>query len=246
MTNNHVIKAIGKLQEKPEDLVSDIIIILYFELGEEGMKVVAIAPDSVAEIKSEITPGDAYYGPDRLDVGIISLPGIKECPAVTISSTELKEGDEIAIAGFPMGTDTLKAPGWLHQIGPTLQKGIVGALLPFPCATPHGILVDLMIQGGSSGSPVFLPETGEVVGIIHSSLCDFEKEINPKSDFIHIYKQPTSLSLAAPGWYLKKVVEASKINDHKRPTSERISLKKYMSRLPVSKQIPKGAFKTIN
>ena len=110
------------------------------------MKVVAIAPDSVALFKMEKKPGDAYYGPDQLDVGIISLPGITKCPAVNISDATLSEGSEVAIAGFPMGTTTLQAPGWLHQIGPTLQKGTISALLPFPCSTPHGLLIDLMIR----------------------------------------------------------------------------------------------------
>lgn len=241
-TNHHVIQAIGRLQEKPGDLVSDIVTVLYFELDEAGMKVVSIAPDSVAEVKRERSVNDVHYGPDRLDVGLISLPNVKDCPVVTVSDMQLEEGEEVAIVGFPMGTDTLQAPGWLHQIGPTLQKGIVSSLLPFPCETPHGLLLNIMIQGGSSGSPVFLPETGEVVGIVHSRLRDFEKEVNPKSGYAHVYAQPTSLALAVPGWYLRTIIEQSKAHDHKRPASERMSLKDYMTHLPRQKQRPKGPF----
>jgi len=32
--------------------------------------------------------------------------------------TRLEEGLEVATAGYPMGTDALTAPGYLHQVTP--------------------------------------------------------------------------------------------------------------------------------
>ena len=59
-------------------------------------------------------------------------------PAVALDGPEaIDEGTEVATAGFPMGTDALMAPGWIHQVTPTLQRGIISAVLPFPCPTPH-------------------------------------------------------------------------------------------------------------
>jgi hypothetical protein len=86
-----------------------------------------------------------------------------------------EEGEEVATAGFPMGTDLLTVPGRLHQISPTLQTGIVSAVHPFPCTTPHGFTIDVMVQGGASGSPVFNIQTGEVLGAIYSGIFDSEE-----------------------------------------------------------------------
>ncbi|GAJ23629.1 unnamed protein product, partial [marine sediment metagenome] len=34
-------------------------------------------------------------------------------------------------------------------------------------------MINIMSQGGASGSPVFLPETGEVIGVLYGSLEEF-------------------------------------------------------------------------
>ena len=52
------------------------------------------------------------------------------------------------------------------QVTPFLRRGIVSSVLPFPTASPHGLTVDNMVQGGSSGSPVFEPGSGEVIGMV--------------------------------------------------------------------------------
>ena len=44
-----------------------------------------------------------------------------------------------------------------------------GTLLPFLCPHPHGFTIDVMSQGGASGSPVFLTDAPKVVGMIHAS-----------------------------------------------------------------------------
>src|SRR5262249_9730177 len=49
---------------------------------------------------------------------------------------------------------------------------IVSAALPFPDVHPHGYLINIMVQGGASGSPVFLLDTGNVIGAIYASRLD--------------------------------------------------------------------------
>ena len=53
---------------------------------------------------------------------------------------------------------------------PTLRHGIIRSVFPFPGPNPHGFSIDALLQGGASGSPVFLPEAPLVIGMIESQL----------------------------------------------------------------------------
>lgn len=197
-TNGHVIKAIKKLPRLksmgPEDWP---IVVLYFHwIADKGMMPIPPEVKGVGGLKRE-KPVEGYnYGPDIPDLGFIHVH-IKDLPALKIAEKlELQEGDEVMLAGFPMGTDTLRAPGWLHQLTPTLQSGIISAILPFSCDNPHAILLNIMTQGGSSGSPVFNPSTGEVIGIEYAGIAE-PKTLSGKSGIL-IFKDNTSLTLAIP------------------------------------------------
>lgn len=82
---------------------------------------------------------------------------------------KIKISDEIAVCGFPRGghslsTITTNLTG--IRLSPPVQFGHVASLLPFDNAEfPYAIQTDIMGTSGSSGSPIFDPNTGEVVGI---------------------------------------------------------------------------------
>lgn len=84
-----------------------------------------------------------------------------------IDSDEFEEGANIGIIGFPQGlliSETIKSISLL-QLTSTLQVGIISAILPFSGITnPTNFILDLFINGGSSGSPLFT-EKDEVIGI---------------------------------------------------------------------------------
>jgi hypothetical protein len=108
-----------------------------------------------------------------------------------------------------MGIDALMAPGWMHQMTPTLQRGIVSAVLPFPGPTPHGYAVNIMVQGGASGSPVFLSDSGEVVGVLYANLNDTRfafcrAEGAPEQ---LAYTVPTNISYVVPSHYIRTALE---------------------------------------
>ena len=60
----------------------------------------------------------------------------------------------------------------MHQFGPFLQKGIISAILPTRCDSPHAFVINLASMGGASGSPVFLAESGHVIGLVNSGLVE--------------------------------------------------------------------------
>jgi hypothetical protein len=82
-----------------------------------------------------------------------------------LSPEPCQEGDEVATCGYPFGLR-------LHIGMPpnaTFTSGIVGAVIPFPGAVRayrNGVRLDMLINGGNSGGPLFDTNTGRVVGFI--------------------------------------------------------------------------------
>lgn len=187
-TNDHIVKAIPKLWKPPDAPEKDWpLIAMLFKLTGRGMLNIPLQVTGAFRI-GQFTPGSAYYGPKIPDIAFIHVKA-KRLPALDLDvSTPLEEGLQVATAGFPMGTDALTAPGWLHQLTPTLQEGIISAVLPFSCSTPHAFTINVMVQGGASGSPVFLPSSGKVVGILYAALNDIVQTSKERAQ-----KLPTDL-----------------------------------------------------
>ncbi|WP_231714638.1 S1 family peptidase [Desulfonema ishimotonii] len=111
-----------------------------------------------------------------------------------MSDTEtLTEGLDVATAGFPMGSRALEGPDGLYQLCPTLQRGIISAVLPFPGRRPKAFSVQIMTHGGASGSPVFLPDSGRVVGVLYAALSDTARTARRDACTF-----PTGISYAVP------------------------------------------------
>ncbi len=208
-TNDHVIKKINELQkeEGKNEKVVDTVVAVYFEMAEKGMQTVPLLVDGVTKIRQNV-PSGPHYGPDQFDLGFLVLKDVADCPVVEFSMDDLHEGANVAVSGFPMGTRTLMAEGWVHQLGPTLQSGVIGAVLPFECKTPHGILIDVSVLGGSSGSPIFDPDTGKVLGIVYGGLNEMYGGKGYCNAEGLVYKVPTSLTLGIPSWFIKKALDA--------------------------------------
>ncbi len=196
VTNDHVAKELKKTIKLPfipkDECIYQATI---FKITDKGLVQIPLDILEIYQPKGFKTD-KIYFGPDKPDIAFVVVKA-KGLPALELDTSELKEGIEVASAGYPMGTYALIAPGWLHQIAPTLQKGIISAVLPYQQAFPHAYAINIMIQGGASGSPVFLPENGKVIGIIDSSLEDYN--ISKKED---VYKNPTNISYATPSYHI--------------------------------------------
>jgi S1-C subfamily serine protease len=205
-TNHHVVQAFKRFTNAPGDDADSwpVFAMLFHRIG-AGIAEIPLGVVGVVQIKS-FEPGEVYYGPPKPDLAFVHVKA-RELPAVTIDGdTEIREGMPVATAGFPMGSELLTAPGWLHQIAPTLQQGIVAAVQPFATPKPHGISLNIMVQGGASGSPVFIPETGAVIGTVYASLGEPSIVWQPTDDGkkkpIGFVRLPTSISHAVPAHYL--------------------------------------------
>jgi len=229
-TNDHIVKRIDS-QPKPPNAPAEewpVMCLMFIEMNECDF---AIVPLNVLG-KMIITahdPQGAWYGDNIPDLGFIRVKA-KGMPVLPLQTDwhVLQEGMELATAGFPMGRDTLTAPGYLHHFGPTLQKGILSALLPFPKSRPHAFILNVVSQGGQSGSPIFHPETGEVVGILYAGLEEpaLTKEIKD------VYLKPTAITYGLPAGLIQSGIEtARKLPDYPLP-EDTLSLQQMIESYP--------------
>jgi hypothetical protein len=75
-------------------------------------------------------------------------------------------GDAIAVCGYAHGSILLRRGKKITRFGPLLLPGAVAALSPFDVARPDLILLSVVAARCASGSPVFHPETGHVIGVL--------------------------------------------------------------------------------
>ena len=106
-------------------------------------------------------------------IGFVIL-NIRDVPILPLSNAAglLKTGLPVATAGFPAGETPLQPYGAVNQLTPFLRQGIVSSVLPYDCPSPHGFTVDIMMQPGGSGSPIFLQDQPLAVGILHATYPD--------------------------------------------------------------------------
>jgi len=202
MTNAHVIEAIKQLPTHKSLEGEWPISVMVFH-NEPGIGVInySLEVDGVTKLS---TPPSRYLK-TPIDVGFIHV-NCKNLPEASIEKTpSFQEGGLVATAGFPMGTDLLRAPGNVHQMTPTLRQGVVSAILPFPCDDPHAIMMDIEAMGGASGSPVFNPQTGEVLGILYGGAREpMSVQVGGQRGF---GARTTGLSYAIPSNWLFPIME---------------------------------------
>jgi hypothetical protein len=228
-TNNHVVEylrsdKIYRPAETPEDDLGCIAVM--FAMNEDAQTYVNLRILSYA-IVSEFIPAKVYYGPEHPDIAFIQVHA-KGLPTLELDEDIPDEGTEVATAGYPMGTGLLRIPGYIHQATPTLQRGIVSAILPWQSPNPHAFILNVMAQGGVSGSPVFLPDTGKVVGILYGA-CEDSLETthqipDDKGDppHYHYYSAPTNMSYAVPSKLIASALNTPAVKSWKLPSCPKI------------------------
>jgi len=159
VTNRHVIEAIPTMPTNPKTGKPAVAAILFHygqtEEGKDYVRWVPIPLKSYTIVEGFHSAG-RWFGEKTPDIGFAQLT-LQGLPAVRLSTEDfyLKIGMPVATAGFPMGDMPLTIMKGLNQMTPFVRRGIVSSVFPFPIAQPHGFTIDIIQQGGSSGSPVF-------------------------------------------------------------------------------------------
>ncbi len=220
-TNGHVIDVFARLRVHPETGESPVAAVLFLP-GDDEASWQMLRLDVVAwNALDQFSSSDKWYGQTVPDIGFVQL-GVREVPALKLATEEfyLRIGMDVATIGYPMGTLPLTALGKLNQVSPFIRHGIVSSVFPFPTAMPHGFTMDIMQQGGSSGSPVLRTVDGLVVGMMSSGVPEWR--IARSAEASLAYSLNTNISIAEPAHIIQKALDEFRrtqpINVDKLPT----------------------------
>jgi serine protease Do len=143
----------------------------------------------------------------KYDLAIIKLDGSGFDHVRLGNSSNVEEGQSIAICGYPYGP--------VFGLFPTTQMGIISNISPMAIPVNRSSLLsnkmitalkdpyiifqlDCTAFPGNSGGPLFLPETGDIVGVLNSGFVRTTKENKQIS---------TGISYAIPINYVKELID---------------------------------------
>ena len=142
------------------------------------------------------------------DLAILKIEG-DPLPSLRLGDSErVREGQSIAFTGFPIGT--------VLGLFPVTHRGIISALTPIATPSkssrqlsaklikrlrePYEVFqLDATAYPGNSGSPLFDPKTGKVLGVLNMVFIKGTKE--------SALEKPSGISYAIPVVYVKNLLQ---------------------------------------
>lgn len=145
----------------------------------------------------DFSTGSDWYGQGVPDVGFVQLE-VTGTPFLELATEDfaLRPGMEISTMGYPLGTAPLMLEGKVSQLGPFIRRGIVSSVYPFSSPQPHGFTIDIMQQGGSSGSPIFAGDSPRVIGMMWGGVPEVRHAQSESASLT--YTLSTNISIAEP------------------------------------------------
>jgi serine protease Do len=143
------------------------------------------------------------------DLAVLKVGGAPLPALIVGDSDSVKEGQRVLFTGFPIG----------NALGPfaATHAGMVSAIAPI--AIPQGkgadldpkvvrrlalgefpiFQLDATAYPGNSGSPLYSPDTGEVIGVVNMVVVKGTKEA--------VLTQPSGITYAMPAKHLRKLLQ---------------------------------------
>jgi len=149
-------------------------------------------------------PTDAAH-----DLALLRIDG-SPLPALALRDSEtVRDGDSVLFTGFPIGsilgpypathrgmiaaiTPIAIPPANASQLDPATIRRLAGGAFPV-------FQLDATAYPGSSGSPLYAPDTGEVVGVVNMVFVKGTKEA--------ALTQPSGITYAIPSRYLIELLK---------------------------------------
>lgn len=145
------------------------------------------------------------------DLVLIEVQGVT-LPAMELGDSDsVREGQEVAFTGFPIGM--------VLGLYPVTHRGLIAAITPMARPVENArtlnatqmrrlrklfdaFQLDATAYPGNSGSPVYEPDSGRVVGVINSVLVKESKE--------SVLEKPSGISYAIPVTHVHNLLSAAK------------------------------------
>lgn len=221
-TNRHVAKELDSLPKNPRT-GEDGFAALLFQTGkdDDGTPYIRWMLADVASVGmlNSFTSTGRWFGEDAPDIAFLQLK-CRNTPYLKLATNEfyIRPGRRIATAGFPMGNAPLVVMKKLNQLTPFIRQGIVSSVFPFSVPRPDGFTIDVMQQGGSSGSPIFYDDDPTVVGMMASGMID-QKPVRIGNAVVWL-PFSTNISIAVSAHMIRFALEDFKKSDFAVDTSE--------------------------
>jgi S1-C subfamily serine protease len=206
ITNRHVVEVFDQVGRHPQTgEFAGAALLFLVESDKHGCQMLNIGVKSWGAIDS-FSSSSAWYGQTVPDIGFVQLE-VRETPFLELADEDfyLRPGMEIATIGYPLGTTPLTLHGKISQVGPFIRRGIVSSVYPFATPRPHGFTIDIMQQGGSSGSPIFAADSPKVVGMMWGGVN--EPRFAQSESASLMYTLNTNISLAEPAHIIRLALE---------------------------------------
>jgi S1-C subfamily serine protease len=177
-------------------------------LDEARMETLAVAVPGPRGGTAAVRPATLAARDDARDLALLRIEG-EPVPALALDMDALvREGQDIAFTGFPIGN----ALGF----APVTHRGIIAAITPIGIpqdrarelnpalirrlgTDPFDVYqLDATAYPGSSGSPVFDPQSGRVIGVVNMVFVKSTKE--------NVLSDPSGISYAIPVRHLREML----------------------------------------
>ena len=148
------------------------------------------------------------------DLALLRFEG-KSLPALSLGqSARVREGEEYAFTGYPLGI--------IFGLYPVTHRGIISSIVPVALQAnaasqldptqirrlrgdPYKVLqLDATAYPGNSGSPLYHTETAEVIGVINKVFVKDGRE--------NVLAKPSGISYAMPIEYARKLLKQAGLN----------------------------------
>jgi serine protease Do len=175
----------------------------------ESLVIVTGLPEKDRGDQVRVREAKEFVVDSEVDIALLRIPG-PALPTLKVKASDgVKEGESVLFTGFPIGT--------VLGLYPATSRGMVSAVTPI--AIPQAkagqldaltikrltsgafpvFQLDATAYPGNSGSPVYEPETGDVIGIINMVLVKSTKE--------SVLTQPSGITYAIPSAHLLDVLK---------------------------------------
>lgn len=114
------------------------------------------------------------------------------------NSESVNEGDEVVFLGYPLALELIVMGFGITR---NLNKCIISSVKRREDGSLHFFMVDTHINNGSSGSPVFLAETGEIIGIASGKISAIVQLPDGKKLDI-----PANMGICRPSKYITDLI----------------------------------------
>lgn len=177
-------------------------------LAEAQQETLAIALAGEREGTLAVRPARVAAREDARDLAILRIDGTP-LPALSLAEPDgVREGQDIAFTGFPIGN--------VLGFSPVTHRGIIAAITPIGIpqerarqldpalvrrlgTDPFRVYqLDATAYPGNSGSPVFEPDSGRVIGVVNMVFVKSTKEA--------VLSEPSGISYAVPVEYLRAML----------------------------------------